>query len=129
LEFFNRALDIDNRWNYLNLRLGSLYEKLGMYDKALAAYEKEKELRPDSSELKMVLGRTLIRLRRYQDAFSQLDQVPAQEQSGAYFYLLGWTLDRQGVKHGAEQFYALAQQLEGSLEAAKRAAEAMTGEG
>ena len=129
VEFFNRALAIDNRLDYLNLRLGNNYEKLGMYDEALASYEKEKALRPESNELKMVIGRTLIRLKRYEDAYSQLSQVPTQEQTGAYYYLLGWILERMGDEPGAEQFYASAKQLEGSLEAAKKAAVRLTGKG
>jgi len=129
VEHFNRALAIDNHWSKLNLRLGRCYEYLGMHDEALASYTREKELRPESDELTLVLSRTLILLGRNQEAYLQLSQVSAGAQTGPYFYLLGWTLANLGDKAGADQFYATAAQMMGGLEAAKSVVLNMTGEG
>jgi spermidine synthase len=128
VEYFNRAGAIDNRWHQLNLRLGRCYEIQGHHEEALAAYGREKALDGDNHQLTMLQGRTLIWLERYQAALSTFRQVPRPERAGAFYYLMGRTLDGLGDASGAEKFYEAAGQASGSIQAAAREALQITGE-
>jgi spermidine synthase len=128
LAFHNRAREIEGRESHSSFWLGRCLEMNKQYTQALQAYRKERELRPDSAELAMIIGRVLIWLEQYDDALQEFLLVPPDDQSVAYHYMLGQLLEKLGDSGEAQEQYAIAEQMAGSLKAAAAAALNVSGE-
>jgi len=113
-----RALAVEGKVANRYLRLGNCYAMQGMYREALQAYARELQVSPQNSRINLLMGQVNIELQHYSAAHDQLQRVAAEQQGAAYHYLMAQLLAAQNNKVVAEQHFAEAVALAGSLEAA-----------
>lgn len=84
-----RAIEIDPQMSIARKLLVKLHAQLGEHEFAIELGREYLEKHPDDIDIRIVVGQSLIRIGRGEDAYAEVEKIPAEKRGAAALFALG----------------------------------------